>query len=236
MIYAAPHYWLSTEIRWSDSNATGNWRFELQRVGTGEFIAVSDEEPGVGGERLDLLTLIRGLEALDQPSRVTLLCPSNYVRRGLNRGLAKWRAADWHWESEGQRRPVKNADLWQRLDQIASIHQLDIRTLRVSDWQSESRVADGSLWSVANDVFEADSSDEWPETDDLLADANLADDDLADSNLEAEAIEDAVEEFDARQAGFMAASESGGDSRPSARGTMWETVCRKLQCLAGVVL
>ncbi len=90
----------------------------------------ADEEPGTPADRLELLAIVRGLEALDQPSRVTLFTASRYVARGLRFGLESWRESDWQWERFGQMQPVKNADLWQRIDQAMRFHQVDVRTPR----------------------------------------------------------------------------------------------------------
>ncbi len=81
-------------------------------------------EPDARGERLELLTVVRGLEALDQPSRVSVLTASRYVRNGIELGLPQWRARGWRWESFGRLERVKHADLWQRLDQAAAIHEV----------------------------------------------------------------------------------------------------------------
>ena len=86
--------------------------------------------PNAQGERLELLAVVRGLEALEQPSRVTLVTPSKYVNRGLTYGLAEWRANDWQWEHFGEMVPVKNRDLWQRVDRALAYHQLECRTWR----------------------------------------------------------------------------------------------------------
>ncbi len=71
-----------------------------------------------------------GLEALDQPSRVTLVTSSKYVHRGLLYGLQEWRSNDWMWEHFGEMAPVKNRDLWQRLDHALAFHELDFRPWR----------------------------------------------------------------------------------------------------------
>ncbi len=81
-----------------------------------EQFEAADAEPDAQGERLELLAVVRGLEALEQPSRVTLVTPSKYVNRGLTYGLEEWRANDWQWEHFGEMVPVKNRDLWQRVD------------------------------------------------------------------------------------------------------------------------
>ncbi len=87
---AAPHYLLFSESCRKD--ARGQWRFVLQPVEGGDQFEAADAEPEARGERLELLAVVRGLEALEQPSRVTLVTPSKYVQRGLTYGLAEWRA------------------------------------------------------------------------------------------------------------------------------------------------
>jgi hypothetical protein len=74
--------------------------------------------------------VVRGLEALEQPSRVTLVTPSKYVNRGITYGLPEWRSTGWQWEHFGEMVPVKNRDLWQRVDRALDIHRVECRTWR----------------------------------------------------------------------------------------------------------
>jgi len=87
-------------------------------------------EPHIRGERLELLTVVRGLERLDRPARVTLMTASPYVREGIRRGVAEWRKNNWQWEFFGQMAPVRNRDLWERVDRAMQYHQVDCRTWR----------------------------------------------------------------------------------------------------------
>ena len=96
----------------------------LKVVGGEIELDITDIEPGVRGERLELLTVVRGLEALDQPSCVTIVTASRYVRNGIELGLPQWRQKGWMWESFGRLEQVKHADLWQRLDRAASVHEI----------------------------------------------------------------------------------------------------------------
>ncbi len=134
-----PHYFLFSESRNSprDDRTSGEWRFVLESVdGTGK-LEVVDQEPLVAGERLELLAVVRGLEALDQPSRVTLITPSRYVSRGLRHGLQAWRENDWQWERFGQMTPIKNGDLWQRIDRAMDFHQVECRYWRFDSAHQE---------------------------------------------------------------------------------------------------
>src|SRR5439155_20669268 len=88
-------------------------------------LEAADEEVDASPQRLELLAVVRGLEALEQPSRVTLMSASRYLRRGLQFGLREWRENDWQWERYGRMAPVKDRDLWQRLDRLVEIHAVE---------------------------------------------------------------------------------------------------------------
>jgi ribonuclease HI len=100
------------------------WHFALQPIGSGEPLFAEDVEADVSGDRLELLSVVRGLEALAQPSRVTLLTKSRYVRRGIGHDLGEWRARGWRWERFGRLVPIRDQDLWQRLDRGLTIHEV----------------------------------------------------------------------------------------------------------------
>jgi ribonuclease HI len=109
----------------------GAWRFVLRSADGVKYFEAADVESDVLGERLDLLTLVRALESLDQPSCVSLIGCSNYIRQGIQFGMPEWRTNDWLWEWFGQMVPVKNADLWQRLDRLMAFHQVECRVRRI---------------------------------------------------------------------------------------------------------
>ncbi len=107
------------------------WRFTLRTPDGHDEMTAEDQEPDAVGDRLELLTLVRGLEALNQPSHVTILTRNRYIREGLLRGLADWRENGWHWECFQQQVPIKNKDLWKRVDQSLQFHTVDCRILRL---------------------------------------------------------------------------------------------------------
>ena len=123
MKFPAPHYLLFSEAMVADES--GRWRFLLRNADGSKQFEATDVEPGVRGERLDLLTVVRALESLDQPSRVTLVGGSRYVRQGMQYGLSQWRGNGWRWEFFGQLVPVKNGDLWQRMDHALRFHRVE---------------------------------------------------------------------------------------------------------------
>lgn len=118
-----PHFLLFAET--GPAQNPGGWRFVLRSPDGAKHFEAADVETGVFGERLDLLTLVRALESLDQPSQVTLIGCSNYLRQGIRFGMSEWRSNDWLWEWFGQMAPVKNADLWRRLDRLMAFHRVE---------------------------------------------------------------------------------------------------------------
>ena len=108
----------------------GSWYFRLQSSDGEEFEA-SDVEPDLSRERLELLAVVRGLEALEQPSEVTLVTGSRQISRAVRQGLDYWRQRDWKWERFGEKVPMKNADLWRRIDRALQIHEVSCRTFRI---------------------------------------------------------------------------------------------------------
>ncbi len=120
------------------------WRFVLRPADGHRVMAIEDREPDLFGEQLELLALVRGLEALDQPSAVTVFGCSRYVRHGVVHGLPEWRDTGWRWERFGQLVPIKGAELWRRVDRALQIHQLTFGTRRIDTshgvWTDRYRV------------------------------------------------------------------------------------------------
>ena len=81
-----------------------------------------------GGERLttnnrmELMGVIRALEALKRPSRLRVHTDSQYVQLGISRWIHDWKKRGWRTASK---KPVKNEDLWRRLDELASGHHIE---------------------------------------------------------------------------------------------------------------
>jgi ribonuclease HI len=118
-----PHYVLISKA--SRDKGTGQWRFVLRHPDGSVALEVQDVEPDAWGERLDLLTVVRALESLDQPSHVTLIGCTRYVEQGIQFGLSDWRETQWRWECFGEMVPVRDADLWQRMDRTLQFHKVE---------------------------------------------------------------------------------------------------------------
>lgn len=109
--------------------SNSRWRFVLEDIHSGTKFEAHDREVGAAPDRTALVAVLRGLEALEQPSRVTLVTTSRYVFRGLQYGLTEWRENDYSWEHFGSVQPIRNADLWKRIDRTLAFHQVQCRLM-----------------------------------------------------------------------------------------------------------
>jgi ribonuclease HI len=77
--------------------------------------------------RMELTAVIRALEALKRPSQVRIFTDSEYVRKGITEWVKSWKVRGW---KTADRKPVKNQDLWERLDALAAGHQIEWRWVK----------------------------------------------------------------------------------------------------------
>ncbi|WP_207310399.1 ribonuclease H family protein [Rubripirellula amarantea] len=103
---------------------SGTWSFSLESVDGQSVLEASDEEFG-DLNRLSLLAAVRGLEAIDGSSAVTLLSHNRYLIRSLSDSLPRWRQNNFVWEHFGRRIDVQHADLWRRVDHALAIHRVE---------------------------------------------------------------------------------------------------------------
>lgn len=143
-----PHYVLHTGTSRGDNAAT-SWQFALQSAAGDERLTAADTEPGTRRNRLELLAVVRGLEALDRPGRVTLFTRSKYVSRGIRRQLSHWREHNWQWERFGTMSPILDADLWKRVDRAMDFHVVECRTLKADEAPASQGLALDAGWSLA---------------------------------------------------------------------------------------
>lgn len=102
----------------------GTWHFTLESAdGESSFEAIDDEFGDLN--RLSLFAAVRGLEAIDGPSAVTLLSNNRYLIRSLSDALPRWRENNFVWEHFGRRIDVQHADLWRRVDRALTIHRVE---------------------------------------------------------------------------------------------------------------
>jgi len=71
---------------------------------------------------MELTAVIRALEALKRPSRVRVYTDSQYVQKGISEWVHSWKRRGWR---TADKKPVKNIDLWKRLDELAAVHAVE---------------------------------------------------------------------------------------------------------------
>jgi ribonuclease HI len=84
-------------------------------------------EPATTNNRMELTAVIRALEALPGGSRVRLYTDSQYVQKGITEWIHAWKRRGWR---TADKKPVKNDDLWKRLDEAARSHQVEWRWVK----------------------------------------------------------------------------------------------------------
>ena len=115
----------------------GGWGAVLRYKGVEKTLHGS--EANTTNNRMELMAAISALEALKRRSRVTLTTDSLYVMKGINEWLADWKRRGW---KTADRKPVKNVDLWQRLDEAAARHEIKWQWVRGHSGHPENERAD----------------------------------------------------------------------------------------------
>jgi ribonuclease HI len=96
-------------------------------------------EPATTNNRMELMAAIKGLEALTRPSRVAITTDSNYVRDGITGWIHKWKKNGW---KTADKKPVKNAELWKRLDDLRARHDVQWHWVKGHAGHPENERAD----------------------------------------------------------------------------------------------
>jgi ribonuclease HI len=95
------------------------WRDQVRELSGGEPLTTNN--------RMELMAAIMALEALKRPMRVRIHTDSQYLRKGITEWLAAWRARGWR---TADKKPVKNQDLWERLDAATKRHEISWHWLK----------------------------------------------------------------------------------------------------------
>ena len=115
----------------------GGWGALLRYNGTERELYGYQAE--ATNNQMELMAAIQGLEALSRPCEVILTTDSQYVRQGITEWIAGWTRKNW---KTAAGKPVKNQDLWQRLDQAAAPHQVDWRWVKGHSGHDENERVD----------------------------------------------------------------------------------------------
>ena len=116
----------------------GGWGAVLRFGGHERELRGSEES--TTNNRMELLAAISALEAMTEPCKVVLTTDSTYVKDGITRWIRNWKANGW---KTAAKKPVKNKDLWERLDAECLRHQVDWRWVKGHAGHPEYERANG---------------------------------------------------------------------------------------------
>ena len=138
---------------WTDGACLGNpgpggWGALLRWNGSEREL--SGSEPDTTNNRMELMAAIQALEALKRPCAVTLTTDSQYVRKGITEWLSNWKRNGWKTAS---RKPVKNDDLWRRLDLAVARHQVSWAWVKGHSGHPENERADALASAAARAII-----------------------------------------------------------------------------------
>jgi ribonuclease HI len=109
----------------SGNPGPGGWAAILSFKGSEK--EVSGGEPHTTNNRMEIRAAIEGLNALKRACTVDLFTDSQYVRQGITQWMHNWKRRGW---KTADNKPVKNAELWRQLDELAAGHQIDWRWVK----------------------------------------------------------------------------------------------------------
>ncbi len=117
-------------IAYTDGACSGNpgpggWGVLLQALSDGKVVKereLSEGEELTTNNKMELMAAIAALEILDRSSEITIFTDSKYVKNGIQTWLSSWKKNNWKTSSK---KPVKNDDLWKRLDALCQQHEVD---------------------------------------------------------------------------------------------------------------
>ena len=132
---------------WTDGACSGNpgpggWGV-LMRAMDGETVVKERElaggEAATTNNRMELMAAISALETLTRPSQIVIVTDSAYVKNGVTQWIHGWKRNGW---KTADRKPVKNVELWQRLDDAQKTHKVEWRWIKGHAGHAENERAD----------------------------------------------------------------------------------------------
>ena len=119
-----PELFAYTDGACSGNPGPGGWGVVMQAVDGGAVVRereLSGAEALTTNNRMELMAAIAALEALERPAEITVVTDSIYLRDGIGKWIHAWKRNGW---KTAAKKPVKNAELWQRLDAARAHHKV----------------------------------------------------------------------------------------------------------------
>ena len=131
----------------------GGWGVLLRYSGLEKTLFGS--ESYTTNNRMELMAAIKGLEAITKPLPVAVYTDSQYLRQGMTTWLKGWKKNGWR---NASKQPVKNVDLWQRLDQLASTLQIDWHWVKAHAGHVDNERADALANQAIDEYLQKEPS------------------------------------------------------------------------------
>ena len=125
----------------------GGWGAILRHNGTEKTL--KGAEAHTTNNRMELTAAIKALEALNRHCQVDLYTDSQYLRQGMMEWLEQWKKRGWR---NSKKEPVKNADLWQTLDELAKCHKIRWHWVKGHSGHPENEQADALANEAINEL------------------------------------------------------------------------------------
>ena len=152
-----PELFAYTDGACSGNPGPGGWGVLLRAMEAGEVVKereLSGGEAETTNNRMELLAAIHALEVLGRPSDITVITDSQYVKNGVTGWIHGWKKNGW---KTAAKKPVKNAELWQRLDTAQARHRVKWEWVKGHAGHPENERAD-ELARAGMAPFKAPSS------------------------------------------------------------------------------
>lgn len=137
-----PEVFLFSDGACSGNPGPGGWAFILRHHATQRELVESGGEADTTNNRMEMLAVIRGLQALKRRTSVEIVSDSQYVLRGISEWLPKWKANGWKRKAVGNHQEIKNEDLWRLLDLLLLQHDIRCQYIRGHSGHPENEKCD----------------------------------------------------------------------------------------------
>ena len=142
----------TTTILYTDGACLGNpgaggWASILHYKDRKKIL--SGNEADTTNNRMELTAVIEGLSALTRPVDITIMTDSKYVMYGIDKWITNWKQNDWQTTAK---RPVKNKDLWLKLDTLCGVHQVNWQWIKGHSGHKENEECDRIAQTEARQI------------------------------------------------------------------------------------
>ncbi len=145
-----PQVLIYTDGACSGNPGPGGWGAVL--ISKGHEKELSGGEPQTTNNRMEIMAAIAALEALTKPCKVDLHTDSQYLRQGITEWISGWKARGW---KTADKKPVKNEDLWKRLDLARTRHEVKWHWVKGHAGHPLNERADGLARAAIKSMREA---------------------------------------------------------------------------------